>query len=219
MLLQYQTVYQGNTAEIVEKKSRFIASVFPVRDETEALALIEQIRKKHRDANHNCFAYVLGERFELQRCSDDGEPNGTAGRPMLDVLLGKEIHDTLAVVTRYFGGTLLGTGGLVRAYSGAIKAGLEASNIITKIYGYKLSIQTDYNGLGKIQYILGRRGLTVLDSDYSDVVRIEVLLPQNEEAAVTAEIIDKTNGQAVIARGEGCCFANVGGEMIIFGRS
>jgi len=216
MLLQYQTVYQGNSAEIVEKKSRFIASVFPIRDETEALAIIEQIRKKHWNASHNCFAYVLGERFELQRCSDDGEPNGTAGRPMLDVLLGEEIHDTLVVVTRYFGGTLLGTGGLVRAYSGAVKAGLEASNIITKIYGCKLSIQTDYNGLGKIQYILGQRGLTVLDSDYSDVVRIEILLPQTEEAAVTAEIIDKTNGQAVIARGDECCFADAGGETVIF---
>lgn len=216
MLNEYKTVYQGNTAEIVEKKSRFIASVFPVSSEEQALQHIEQIRKQNWNASHNCFAYVIGENFSLQRCSDDGEPSGTAGRPMLEVLLGEEIHDTLVIVTRYFGGTLLGTGGLVRAYGGAVKAGLAASNIITKKYGCKLSIATDYNGLGKIQYILGQRGLTILESEYSDVVDLEVLVPVREEAGVTAEIIEKTNGQAKITRGDECYFADISGEMVVF---
>ena len=117
------------------------------------VAFIESMRKKYWNATHNCFAYVIGEHFGVQRCSDDGEPSGTAGKPMLDVLLGEEIHDVAVVVTRYFGGTLLGTGGLVRAYSGSTKEGLLASKVITKMHGQKLSVQTDYTGLGKIQYI------------------------------------------------------------------
>lgn len=135
MLAKYKTVYEGGEGEIVEKKSRFIATVIPVKTEDEALEFIERTRKKYWNATHNCFAYVLGEQFEIQRCSDDGEPSGTAGKPMLDVLLGEEIHNAAVVVTRYFGGTLLGTGGLVRAYSGAVKEGLACSTIITKMQG------------------------------------------------------------------------------------
>ena len=103
MLSEYKAVYQGGEGEIVEKKSRFIATVIPAGSEEEVLAFIESIRKKYWDARHHCFAYVIGERNELQRCSDDGEPQGTAGRPMLDVLLGEEIHNAAVVVTRYFG--------------------------------------------------------------------------------------------------------------------
>lgn len=216
MLSQYKTVYCGREAEIVEKKSRFIATVKPVKTEEEAIAFIETLKKKYWNATHNCFAYVIGERFQIQRCSDDGEPSGTAGKPMLDVLLGEEIHDTVVVVTRYFGGTLLGTGGLVRAYQGATKAGLEASTIITKLNGQKAAIQTDYTGLGKIQYILGQRGLTILNSEYTDKVVLEVLLPEAVVKQVTSEIIEGTNGQAVIHMLEECYFANVEGEMMIF---
>ena len=112
----YKTVYVGDTAEIVEKKSRFIANLEHVESEEEALAYIETIRKKYWDARHNCYAYCIGKKQELKRCSDDGEPSQTAGKPMLDVLTGAGLCDTVVVVTRYFGGTLLGTGGLVRAY-------------------------------------------------------------------------------------------------------
>ena len=115
----YRVVYEGGEGEIVEKKSRFIATVRPVETEEEAVAFVNEMKKKYWDARHNCYAYVAGKNQELQRCSDDGEPNGTAGRPMLDVLLREEIHDAVVVVTRYFGGTLLGTGGLVRAYQKA----------------------------------------------------------------------------------------------------
>lgn len=128
MLEKYKTVYQGGEGETVEKKSRFIATVIPVKTEEEAIAFIESMKKKYWNATHNCSAYVIGEQFQIQRCSDDGEPSGTAGKPMLDVLLGEEIHDTAVVVTRYFGGTLLGTGGLVRAYSGSVQAGTSNQN-------------------------------------------------------------------------------------------
>lgn len=216
MLEKYRTVYEGKEAEIIEKKSRFIGTVRPVHSEEEALEFIESMRKKYWNATHNCFAYVIGERFQIQRCSDDGEPSGTAGKPMLDVLLGEEIHDTVVVVTRYFGGTLLGTGGLVRAYQGATKAGLEASNVITKYHGKKLKIGTDYTGLGKIQYILGQRKLTILDTIYTEKVDIEVLIPQEQVTEVKSEIIEGTNGQAVIEEGEECYFAEVNKEMMIF---
>ena len=144
MLSEYKAIYEGGQGEIVEKKSRFIAPVKEIESEEDALLFIEDTKKKYWDARHNCFAYVLGERHETARFSDDGEPGGTAGKPMLDVLLGEDIHNVAVVVTRYFGGTLLGTGGLVRAYSGAVKAGLAESTIITKISGAKLHIETDY---------------------------------------------------------------------------
>jgi len=216
MLSQYKTVYAGNAAEIIEKKSRFIATVEHVKTEEEALAFIESMRKKYWNATHNCFAYVLGERSQVQRCSDDGEPSGTAGKPMLDVLLGEEIHDVVVVVTRYFGGTLLGTGGLVRAYSGATKEGLNASKVIVKMRGQKLSVQTDYTGLGKIQYILGQRGLSVLNSVYTDKVELEVLLPEAEIKPVMEEITEGTNGQAKLELHDECYFASIDGEMHIF---
>ena len=135
---------------------------------------------------------------------------------MLDVLLGEEVHDVAVVVTRYFGGTLLGTGGLVRAYQGATKAGLMASTVITKMHGSKVAIQTDYTGLGKIQYILGQRGLTILHSEYTDRVALEVLLPEADVEQVMAEITEGTNGQAVMEIVEECYFANVDGSMEIF---
>ena len=216
MLSQYRTVYSGGEAEIIEKKSRFIATVKPVKSEEEAIAFIESLKKKYWNATHNCSAYVIGEHFQVQRCSDDGEPSGTAGKPMLDVLLGEQIHDTVVVVTRYFGGTLLGTGGLVRAYQSSTKAGLEASVVITKMHGHKVSIQADYTGLGKIQYILGQRGITILNTEYTDKVDLEVLLPEEVVKQVMAEITEGTNGQAVMEIVEECYFANVNGEMMVF---
>lgn len=216
MLLEYKTVFQGNEAEIVEKKSRFIASVKAVATEEEAIAFIEAVRKKYWDARHHCFAYVLGEHHELKRYNDDGEPGGTAGKPMLDVLLGEDIHNTVVVVTRYFGGTLLGTGGLVRAYQGAAKAGVEASCVITKKRGRILEIVTDYTGLGKIQYILGQRDLGITGTEYTDSVRLTVLVPLSEEQYVVDEITEGTNGKAVIAEGDVCWFAELNKEIMIF---
>lgn len=215
MLSQYKTVYKGGEGEITEKKSRFIATVVPVHTEEEALKFIEAMKKKYWNATHNCFAYVIGEHDELQRCSDDGEPGGTAGKPMLDVLTGEEIHNAAIVVTRYFGGTLLGTGGLVRAYSSAAKQGLASSVMITKIPGVKLRLATDYAGLGKIQYIFGQRGIKILDSIYTDKVEIAALVPLDVLEAVKAEIREGTNGQAGMEEGEQCYFAEVSGEVLV----
>lgn len=211
MAAEYRTVYTGGEGEIVEKKSRFIATAAPVRSEEEALQVIEQIRKKYWDARHNCFAYVIGERGELERFSDDGEPGGTAGKPILEVIKGEELRNTLIIVTRYFGGTLLGTGGLVRAYSAAAKAGIASSVIITRIPGIKLHITTEYIGLGKIQYILGQRGITTLDSVYTDKVELEVLTAEAEAEAVKGELTEGTNGQAIIETGASCYFAKING--------
>lgn len=215
MTEQCKIVYRGGEGELVEKKSRFIATVAPAATEEEALSFIEAMRKKYWDARHNCFAYVIGERNELARCSDDGEPQGTAGRPMLDVLLGEGVHNAAVVVTRYFGGVLLGTGGLVRAYSGAVKAGLSSSVIITRIHGVKLEIATDYTGLGKIQYILGQRGISILHSEYTDAVRLEVLLADADLGQVKAEITEGTNGQAGLRETETLWFAVIDKEPVV----
>lgn len=215
MGMEYKIVFEGGEDEIIEKKSRFIATVIPADSEEEALTFIEAMKKKYWNATHNCFAYVIGQRNELQRCSDDGEPSGTAGRPMLDVLLGEGVHNVAVVVTRYFGGTLLGTGGLVRAYSASTQAGLAAAKIITKIKGFKLSVKTDYNGLGKIQYILGQRGIKILDSVYAENVELEVLIPEDEVKSVQAEITEGTNGRARQTLGDECWFAEIDGEMMV----
>lgn len=215
MLPEYKTVYRGGEGEITEKKSRFIANVVPVSSEEEAEEFIESMKKKYWDARHNCYAYIIGERVEIKRFSDDGEPGGTAGKPILEVLAGEGITNAAIVVTRYFGGTLLGTGGLVRAYGAAAKAGLSASAVINKIPGMRLSITTDYTGLGKIQYLLGQRGITVLDTVYTDKVEMEALVSLKEGAAVNAEITEGTNGQAVLQEGEPCYLAKIDGKMQI----
>ena len=209
-------VFDGGEEELIEKKSRFIATVKPVDSEEEALEFIAAIKKKYWNARHNCFAFVIGERQEIQRCSDDGEPQGTAGRPMLDVLLGEDVHNVAVVVTRYFGGILLGTGGLVRAYSRSVQLGLEASTIIEKIKGSRITIQTDYNGVGKLQYLLGQRGIPIVDSQYTDVVKLELLV---EEAAVTElheAVTEATSGRAGWEEEKGVSFAFVEKEPVIF---
>lgn len=215
MLERYKTIYQGNVGEIIEKKSRFIATVRLVESEEEALAFIEEMRKKYWNATHNCFAYVIGEHREIVRCSDDGEPSGTAGKPMLDVLLGEELYNTAVVVTRYFGGTLLGTGGLVRAYSKAVQEGLAQSQIIEKQYGIILEIGTDYQGLGKIQYIIGENKIPLLDSQYKDMVTLQVLLPMGEKERFVAELIEGTNGRVQIEEKEELYYGVLDGNVLM----
>lgn len=210
-----RTVYEGGQGEIIEKKSRFIATVKPVKTEEEALEFIESLKKRYWDATHNCFAYIIGGGTPLKRCSDDGEPSGTAGRPMLDVLEGESLSDVAVVVTRYFGGTLLGTGGLVRAYSGAVRAGLDASVLITRLRGIRLLIGTDYTGLGKIQYLLGQRGIKTLESRYTDAVELSVLVPNEEIKTLKQEITEVTSGAAKLDEKEKCVFAMISGEPVI----
>ncbi len=212
----YKTVYAGGVGELIEKKSRFIATVIPVKTEEEALAFIEQMKKKYWDATHNCSAYTVGRNHELARCSDDGEPHQTAGRPMLDVLMGEDIHNTAVVVTRYFGGTLLGTGGLVRAYQGAVKEGLAQSQIITKSFGRSLVVNTDYTGIGKLQYIAGQMGLSILSSEYTDTVTVTLFVAPDDEAVFTAKLTEATNGKAVIIPGDTSWYTILDGELLLF---
>lgn len=209
-------LYEGGMGEIVEKKSRFIATVRKIESEEEALAFIGEMKKKYWDARHNCYAFVAGEQHQLQRCSDDGEPQGTAGRPMLEVLLHEDIHNVAVVVTRYFGGVLLGTGGLVRAYQKAVQAGLADSVIAEKKKGKLLTIKTDYNGIGKIQYILGRQGITLVDSRYGEAVELEAMVPLEQLDALQKEITEGTNGTTRFDQGSQVDFAVIGGEAKIF---
>lgn len=212
----YCAVYEGGQGEIVEKKSRFIATVLPIETEEEALEFIAKMKKKYWDARHNCYVYSIGMNREFTRCSDDGEPSGTAGRPMLDVILGEDIYNVAVVVTRYFGGVLLGTGGLVRAYSKAVQEGLAASKVILKQKGIALKITTDYTGLGKIQYIAGERNIPVLDSEYTDKVVMKLLVPVQDVGSVQKAITEGTNGRAGIEKDQELYYAVIDGKVITF---
>ena len=202
MTESYRIVYTGGSGEIVEKKSRFIADIRPVSTEEEALAFIEEIRKKYWDARHHCYAYILGERGQYSRCSDDGEPSQTAGRPMLDVLAGEELTDVCAVVTRYFGGTLLGTGGLVRAYSGAVKEGISHCVLMEKRLGKKLSVTVDYADVGKVQYLAAQARIDTLDTVYEADVRFQFLVPIAQEEEFRKKLTEGTAGRARIIPGD-----------------
>ena len=213
---QYKTVLECGTGEIIEKKSRFIATVRPVRNEEETLAFLEEMRKQYWDARHNCYAYSVGRNREYTRCSDDGEPSGTAGRPMLDVILGEDIYNVAVVVTRYFGGVLLGTGGLVRAYSKAVQEGLSESLLIEKKKGISLKVTTDYTGIGKIQYIAGEQKLPILDSEYTDRVVLHLLVPADQIAFVEKAITEGTNGRAKMKKEKDLYYSVIDGEVKVF---
>ena len=209
-------ILKNGSGEIEEKKSRFICHIFKIKSEEEAEEYITAVKKKYWDARHNCYVYSVGMNREATRCSDDGEPSGTAGRPMLDVLLGAGIYNAAIVVTRYFGGVLLGTGGLVRAYSGAVQAGLAASTVIEKHHGISLQVTTDYTGIGKIQYIAGERSLPILESEYTDKVVLWLLVPDEQIEEVKKAIIEGTNGRAVLEKDADLYFAKVNGEVKTF---
>ena len=191
----YRVLLEGGEGEIVEKKSRFIATIRKVETEEEAVAFIDEIKKKYWDARHNCSAFVIGDRAQLTRCSDDGEPSGTAGRPMLEVLLGDGVRNIAVVVTRYFGGVLLGTGGLVRAYTQAVKEGLDACVIGEMCQGYEISLRTDYNGIGKVLYILSQKGLEAFESNYGEDVVLRVRVVNELVNPLEKELIEATAGK------------------------
>ena len=196
MLESYINLIKGGEGEIIEKKSRFIGQIEVVKTEEEAYAFIEKIKKKHYDARHNCFAFSVGEDMPLQRFSDDGEPQGTAGKPMLEVINGSGIHNICIVVTRYFGGTLLGTGGLVRAYTDASKEALK--NCETKLMQrlVPVDIATNYTDMGKIQYILGTAGVNIVDTIFTDEVMIKVELPYDTHSKIMNDITEATGARA-----------------------
>ncbi len=168
-------VLKTGNAEIVEKKSRFIGIVLNVTSPEDALDKVNLIKKKYYDARHSCYAYICGDDGMERRFSDDGEPSGTAGKPMMDVLAGCDVTNCLVVVTRYFGGTLLGTGGLVKAYSSAARLALEDAQLTEVTSGIVCSIQADYNSIGKIQYILASMDIPVLNTVYEQDVLFKIV--------------------------------------------
>ena len=195
---------EGGSGEYEEKKSRFIATLRPVKNEEEANAFIAEMKKKYWDARHNCSAYIIGKRGELTRCSDDGEPSGTAGRPMLEVLSGSGVKNAAVVVTRYFGGTLLGTGGLVRAYTTAVKEALAGAKLGRVAEGIEIEVIADYNDIGKIQYILEKKGIKPEKTDYGADVSLYLRVRISEAESLEKELTEATAGICLITRGDPC---------------
>ncbi len=197
--MPYKVVYQEGNGIYEEKKSRFIARIAPASSEEEAVSFIESVRKNYYDARHHCTAFIIGKNKELTRCSDDGEPSGTAGKPILEVLLGAEVTNVVAVVTRYFGGTLLGTGGLVRAYTQAAKEAMENAGIGIMRYKTEITIEIDYTDVGKVQYLLGSRGIDIAQSRYTDKVEFDICIPEEERAEVSKALTEATAARAKIS--------------------
>lgn len=200
MAEEIKVLLEGASGEYEEKKSRFIATLKAVSSEEEAAEFITSVKKKYWDARHNCSAYIIGSRGELTRCSDDGEPSGTAGRPMLEVLSGKGVTDICAVVTRYFGGTLLGTGGLVRAYSAAVKDALEKSELGIVSEGLLLEVILDYNDVSSVRYLLEKRGIDLSDADYAADVTFRLRVVSDISDVIEKEITEVTAGRCLITR-------------------
>lgn len=195
---EYKTIKEPGVTESVIKKSRFISSAAPVHDEESAKQFIYGIKEKHRDASHNTYAYVVGKGTKTERYSDDGEPGGTAGMPILEKIRHYGLTDIVVVVTRYFGGTLLGTGGLARAYSGGAEDVIVKCGIAGFIKGYLVSITTDYHYLGKVQNCIQSNGCSVVDENFTDHVIIRTLIPIQEYEKIKKQITEITNARALI---------------------
>ncbi len=193
----YKTIKDYSSDEFVEKRSRFIGYAKPVKTEDEALEFINKIKKEHWDARHNCYAYVLRDK-NVKRYSDDGEPQGTAGVPMLEILDKNGIVDAVVVVTRYFGGILLGTGGLARAYSRGTKIAIEASGIITMSVCAMCELSCTYNQYGKLNTLIMNCGGVVDDTDYSDSVKLSFHIPVDMLESLKKDILDATSGEVQI---------------------
>ncbi|MGZ9583572.1 YigZ family protein [Paenibacillus marinisediminis] len=200
MLERYKTVREFGSKEIVIKKSRFIGYAKPVQTEEDAIAFIEEIKKKHWNATHNCSAYCIGERNEIQKASDDGEPSGTAGKPILEVIKNQGLKNVAIVVTRYFGGIMLGAGGLIRAYTDGAVAAIEGAGAIEKVLHQKVTIEVDYTWLGKLENELRNRGTRMGETQFTDKVTLVSLPVVSESDAFIAWITDLTQGQAVIQK-------------------
>ncbi|MEE3377939.1 MAG: YigZ family protein [Lachnospiraceae bacterium] len=204
-----RTVLVPGVGEIVEKKSRFIGEIFPAETLEEAEERLLAIRKRYYDARHHCFAAVVGvpgTPEEIRRGNDDGEPGGTAGKPMLEVLDGEDLHNTAVVVTRYFGGTLLGTGGLVRAYSAAVKAAIENATIVTVVSGRKIAFRVSYSDAGKLQYLYAKEGIEKPEIAYGQDVVMTLKMRREMGERIKKITAETTNGAAVLLLDEACVY-------------
>ncbi|TQR32594.1 YigZ family protein [Brevibacillus brevis] len=202
MLTQYKTIAGYGEDYIVIERSRFIGYAQRVTTEEEATAFIAMIKKKHWDATHNCSAFVIGENDQIQRSSDDGEPSGTAGKPILECIKKNGVKDTVVVVTRYFGGIKLGAGGLVRAYTAGTVTALKAAKIVVHTLHQMISVSVDYTWWGKVENELRLGEHRVSGTDFTDKVTANVLIPEGEQDEFVARMVDLTNGQAQIVLGE-----------------
>lgn len=198
MKTRYRTIYKMGEDEILIKKSRFIGYAMPVETEDEAIKFIEEIKTKHRDATHNVYAYVLGEDNNIQRYSDDGEPSGTAGIPALEVIKKEDLRNVAVVVTRYFGGKKLGTGGLIRAYTKGAKIGLEAGVIIDKILFRKVKVRIDYTLYGMVENYLINKGIYIEDTIFDDAVNLILYIEYEKDEKFRDTVRGLTNGTGII---------------------
>lgn len=202
MLSNYYTIKQDGDYEIVIKKSSFICHLRRIDTEDEAKEYIQQIKKEHWKANHNCMAYVLGDNQEIQRSSDDGEPSGTAGVPMLEVLKVKELRNVLAVVTRYFGGTKLGAGGLIRAYSSSVSEAIEHIGLVEGKLQQELLITVDYSTHGKLEHFLTNHPeYTLNNTDFSDTVTLSIMVDEKDVPRFEEELTNLLNAQFTSKKG------------------
>jgi len=179
---EFYTILKNETAEIIEKKSKFIADIYPVRNVEEAENKIKEIKKKYYDAKHHCIAYrIIEEDRIIEKSSDDGEPSGTAGAPMLNILQGSNLCNIIVVVTRYFGGILLGTGGLVRAYSDATKKAIQKSELVFQKDGFEIELETDYSNLENFKYYCKSNDINIINIDYSENIKIKIEIEKEKK--------------------------------------
>ena len=211
----YKTLHEFGMDEIIIEKSTFIGYAKPIKIEEEAIEFVNEIKKKHKDATHNVWAYTVGKSMNIQRYSDDGEPQGTAGIPTLEVIKKEDLRDVVVVVTRYFGGIKLGAGGLVRAYTKGAKVGIEAAKVIEKVMYKDVRIKIDYNLLGKVQNEIMNMGYFVKDTVYEDNVEFIVYSRIDEVEKLTDRMIDITSATATITIGEEFYLSEQNGNIIL----
>lgn len=197
---KYITIKSRAEDSFEEKKSEFIGYVKRVTTEDEAKGFVAEIRALHKTARHNCFAYVVGQNMGIQRYSDDGEPQGTAGIPILEVIKKNGLTDCAVVVTRYFGGILLGTGGLTRAYTKGAAIAIEAGGVVEKVNGLRVSIDIDYDLYGKIQYLCAQNNWHIEDSEFGAGIKIYILAEEENIEKIEKEVIEATSGKAIIKK-------------------
>lgn len=200
--MSYITIRNQGEERFEEKKSEFIGYAKRVENEDDAKAFVNEIKNMHKQATHNCWAYVIGENMNTQRYSDDGEPQGTAGIPILEVMKKSNITDCAIVVTRYFGGILLGTGGLNRAYTKGASVAIKSAGIVEKVLGLKLSFEMEYDLFGKIQYICGQNSWHIEDTEYTDKVIVHILCEKTLSDEIECEIVESTNGKVIVKKSE-----------------
>ncbi|QCJ44129.1 YigZ family protein [Bacillus sp. S3] len=201
MLSKYLTVKRTGENEINIQRSRFIAHIKRAETENEAQEFIQAIKKQHWDATHNCSAYLIGEHDQIQKANDDGEPSGTAGIPILEVLKKRKLKDTVVVITRYFGGIKLGAGGLIRAYGKATSEGLDAVGIVERRLTQVIHVKIDYTWLGKIEKELRSSEYTIKEIHYLDTVEIETFVDESHVQSFNDWMVELTNGQCTLDKG------------------